>query len=292
MSKRYSNSQNKSTNVRNNYKRNLIRYTTSIVYRIIPLIIENFIKQHFFKPKHYPVSEQEKILLQTGIPFELELHHKILRCWKWGKGPYIILVHGWNGHGSQYLYIIKRLISAGFSVVIFDGPAHGQSEGTHSSYFQMTDAVRRLIYYINSKNILGFIGHSFGASAIINAISKENVTKKNILLAPALNIQKILEDTFVYYGIPIDILYKLISEYEQKFGYSMEQDNPLNILKSIKQELLIIHDVDDTITPYDESKHISLNYNNIQIITTNGLGHKRILIDPWVTDCILDYLEK
>ena len=72
----------------------------------------------------------------------------------------------------------------------------------------------------------------------------------------------------------------------------MEQDNPLNILKSIKQELLIIHDVDDTITPYDESKHISLNYNNIQIITTNGLGHKRILIDPWVTDCILDYLEK
>lgn len=292
MSKRYLNVQNKSTNVRNNYMRIIARLMIYILYSIVPVTIENFIKKHFFTPNRYPVSEQEKKLLKHSMAFEIIVHQKTVKCWKWGKGPYIILTHGWNGHGSQFIYIIKRLISHGYSVVTFDGPAHGQSEGTHSSYFQMTDAVRSLIHYIRSENILGFIGHSFGASAIINAISKENITKKNILLAPALNIKKILENTFIYYGISIDILYKLIGEYEQIYGYKLKEDNPVHLLKSIRQELLIIHDTDDTITPYIDSKDISGTYKNIRLKTTNGLGHKHILIDPMVIELILDYLKK
>ena len=70
----------------------------------------------------------------------------------------------------------------------------------------MTDTVRSLINYIGLEEISGFIGHSFGASAIINAISKENINTRIILLAPALNLKKILDDTFIYYGIPLNIL--------------------------------------------------------------------------------------
>lgn len=291
MSKNYSNAQNKSTNVRYNYIRNITRLLILMLYNIFPRMIENFIKEHFFSPKHYPLSEQERKLLNHSIAFEIQVHQKTVKCWKWGEGPYVILVHGWNGHGSQFIYIITQLINAGYSIITFDGPAHGQSEGNYSSYFQMTDAVRALITYVKLENIIGLIGHSFGASAIINAASKEHINKKIVLLAPALNIKKILEDTFIYYGIPTSILYKLISEYEQVFSYSIKQDNPINLLKSIQQKLLIIHDTDDTITPYSESENISKTYTNISLKTINGLGHKRILIEPQVFDWILKYLK-
>lgn len=291
MSKKYSNIHNKSTNVRYNYMRNITRVIILILYNLFPQKIGNLIKEQFFSPKHYRVSEKEKKLLKHSIAFEIKVHQKIIKCWKWGERPYLILVHGWNGHGSQFVYIIEHLIDAGYSVVTFDGPAHGQSEGTDSSYFQMTDALRSLIHDVKPQNILGFIGHSFGASAIINAISKENITKKNILLAPALDIKKLLEDTFIYYGISIDILYELIGKYEQKYGYKLKTDNPINLFKSIQQELLIIHDTDDAITPYNKSKDSSNTYKNIHIKTTNGLGHKRILIDSQVIDYILDYLK-
>jgi pimeloyl-ACP methyl ester carboxylesterase len=292
MPKKYSNIQHKSTNVRYNYRRHIVRLTILFLHNLFPISVENFIKKQFFSPNHYPVTDQEIDLLNESTSFEFQLHQKTIKCWRWGDGPYILLAHGWNGHGSQFIYIIRRLISAGYSVIIFDGPAHGQSEGTSSSYFQMTDAVRRLISFVKPENILGLIGHSFGASAIINTISKENIFKKIILLAPALNIQKILEDTFLSYGISINVLYKLIYEYEQTFDYNLKNDNPVNLVKSIEQELLIIHDKDDTVTPHIDSKKISNTYKNIRIKTTTGLGHKRILIDPQVAKWIIKYLKK
>ena len=156
MSPGYSNFQSKSTNVRNNnYKVNLIRAIIALLYPIFPVMVENFIKQHFFAPKSYPISDQEKQLLKSSIAFELSLHQKSLKCWRWGEGPYIIFAHGWNGHGSQFILFIEQLIETGHSVITFDGPGHGQSEGKSSSYFQMTDAIRTLIKHIGQENISG-----------------------------------------------------------------------------------------------------------------------------------------
>ena len=293
MAHKYSTIQNNSTNVRNNnYKRKFIRRIISLLYVLSPTMIEKFIKHQFFIPKSHPVSNQEKELLQSSKAFEISVNQHTIKCWKWGEGPFIILAHGWNGRGSQFILFIKKLIQAGHSVIIFDGPAHGQSEGKTSSYFQMTDAIRALINYTKPENIAGLIGHSFGSSAIINAISKERIETRTILLAPAINIKKILDDAFIYHGIPLNIFEDIISKYEQKYGYNLEDDNPLNLLKSIRQKLLIIHDEDDAITPYQESKNISETHDNIELYTSHGLGHKRILTDQKIISKVIEYLKK
>jgi pimeloyl-ACP methyl ester carboxylesterase len=291
MSHKYSNFQNNSTNVRNNYKTKLVRVTLSFFYTFFPVLIENFIKQHFFAPKSYPLSDQEKQLLDSGESFEISIHQQHIKGWKWGEGPYVILAHGWNGRGSQFILFIKNLIKTGLSVIVFDGPGHGQSAGKSSSYFQMTDAVRSLINYVGKENISGLLGHSFGSSAIINAISKENFNTKTVLLAPALNIKRILYDTFLSYGIPLGLFNDIIAKYEKKYGYNLEKDNPINLIKSIKNELLIIHDQDDAITPYQESQDVSEKNKTILLQTSQGLGHKRILTDQNIINWTMDYLK-
>lgn len=291
MPHKYSNFQNNSTNDRNNYKIKLLRITLAFFYYIFPTVIENFIKKHFFAPHSYPLSDQEKKLLNSSKAFEITVHKKSIKCWNWGDGPYIILAHGWNGRGSQFILFINQLIESGHSVIVFDGPGHGQSEGRSSSYFQMTDAVRALIKYIGQENVSGLIGHSFGSSAIVNAISKDNIDTRTILLAPALNIKKILYDTFLSYGIPLHLFNNIISKYEERYGYNLEKDNPLNLIKSIKYNLLIIHDEDDTITPYQESKDVAEKNKSILLRTSQELGHKRILTDPKIIKWTLDYLK-
>ena len=281
----------KSTNVRNNYRRIFVHAIFSFLYILFPGLIDNFISKHFFVPNKYPATDEEKELLEQSKAFQLVVDNETIMCWQWGNGPFILLAHGWNGHGSQFIYIINALLKSGHSVITFDGPAHGQSEGRTSSYFQMSDAVRALINHIQPEHLKGLIGHSFGASAIINAVSKESVDTLVILISPALDLKRILESYFLQNGIPLTILYKAISEYEERFGYNLEKDNPLNLLKSIDQEVLIIHDEDDIITSFNESKRVSEVNKSLILKSSRGLGHKRILFDKTIMSWILEYLK-
>jgi len=285
MSEKYSNAQFNSTIVRTNYFVRIVsNIIMSVLYPFASKRVEYFIRNHFFVPKHYPLTSEEIELLNTAEKFELVVDKKPFKCWRWGEGPFIVFSHGWNGHGSQFIFFIEHIIKQGYSVITFDGPAHGQSAGHTSSYFQMTDAVRSIINYFGQTNIAGLIGHSFGASAIVNAVYNEKIDSKLVLLAPALDLKNILENTFTYYGVPIKIFRDIILKYEQKYNYSLHYHNPVNILKRLDQKLLIIHDENDAITPHSESKIAAEESDNIKLFSTKGLGHKKILIDPQVIE--------
>src|SRR3712207_6641379 len=49
--------------------------------------------------------------------------------WEWGNGPTVALVHGWGSRAARLAVHVEPLLGAGFSVVAFDAPAHGESEG-------------------------------------------------------------------------------------------------------------------------------------------------------------------
>jgi len=48
-----------------------------------------------------------------------------LATWSWGKGPLVVLVHGWTGHAGRLTRYVPALVDAGFSVLAFDAPGHG-----------------------------------------------------------------------------------------------------------------------------------------------------------------------
>src|SRR4051794_27933537 len=45
----------------------------------------------------------------------------------WGTGPRVYLVHGWGGHRLQLAAFVEPLVAAGFQVVTYDAPSHGDS---------------------------------------------------------------------------------------------------------------------------------------------------------------------
>ena len=53
------------------------------------------------------------------------------------ENPTILLVHGWEGRALDFSEFIDPLVEAGYHVVAFDGPAHGESSGkqTHAPQF-------------------------------------------------------------------------------------------------------------------------------------------------------------
>lgn len=282
-----------STNVRvASEKRILTFISLYLLWYIRRNALKKYLLKQFFSAKSYPISESEMQILQRGERFEIEVNEKPVVCWKWGVGPVVIFAHGWNGRGIQFHRFFDSFINRGFSVVAFDGPGHGESEGKTSSYFQMTDTVRTLIDHYKQENIAGIVGHSFGASAIINALSKEKISIPVVLISPAIKLREFMQKTMQIHGIPNAIFYAIVADYEKEYGYNFKKDNPFNLLKTFELTALILHDSEDPVTPSVISQEAANQYDSINLITTDGLGHVRILNDEMVIEKSFNYLSR
>ncbi len=291
MADKFNDIQNYSTNVRINYIKRLVIYTISYLFWIAnDNWVKKFIQTKFFAPRKYPTSESENQLLRQAESFRIKVNDQFIQCWRWGTGPVLIFAHGWNGRGVQFAPLIRESLKKGYSVVTFDGPGHGDSDGKSSSYFEMTDALRAVMRHYGKDEIIALIGHSFGASAIINALHKERFKIPAVLLAPALGIKEMLEGIFSLHGMPMVIYQGMVKTYEDKFGYDLEKDNPKNLLGEFPLKALIIHDRYDKVTPFAESKLAAARLESIGLLPTNGLGHKKIISDTQVVGKVLDYI--
>jgi len=261
----------------------------NLLWNHTPTLSKGIIKRLFFTPSTYKSSPIEKDYLDTGRRFEISIHGKVVNCWKWGSGPSILLAHGWNGRGIQLHHFIEPLVQRGYSALTYDAPGHGASQGKTSSYFEFTDTIRTLLSSPNGHEIRGVIAHSLGGSAVVNSIEKENLALDAVLIAPALRLKEVLYGFFDYVGLPRAIYEILIKEYEDQFGYNMHRDNPVNLLREINSKILIVHDKNDPTIPYADSKEISGRFPNIELNTTERLGHKKVLADSSVVNRALDY---
>jgi len=270
-------------------RQRIVQTFFNLLWNHTPTLSKGIIKRLFFAPSTYKSSPIEKDYLDTGRRFEISIHGKVVNCWKWGSGPSILLAHGWNGRGIQLHHFIEPLVQRGYSALTYDAPGHGASQGKTSSYFEFTDTIRTLLSSPNGHEIRGVIAHSLGGSAVVNSIEKENLALDAVLIAPALRLKEVLYGFFDYVGLPRAIYEILIKEYEDQFGYNMHRDNPVNLLREINSKILIVHDKNDPTIPYADSKEISGRFPNIELHTTERLGHKKVLADSSVVNRALDY---
>ena len=291
MTKKIVKMKSSSTNVR--YKKAKQRSTLFLLtalWRLAPNVMKDILLKRFFKPMSYALTPLESQYLENGTSFHIRVHEKKVRCWKWGRGPEILFVHGWNGRGVNFAYFFNALIDAGYSVIAYDAPAHGDSDGQFTNYFELTDTVRAFFDPSNGFNIQGIIAYSIGASAAINCISKEKPSIDTVLIAPALKLKELLFNHFNHHGVPKIVYQSLIAELERYYGYDLHQDNPYDLAKTIAAKMLIVHDKDDRTIPYMVSKILSEKTDNVDLHTTEGLGHKRLLRDKAVVDFITRYI--
>lgn len=291
MTKKYDRMKLPSTNVRYiKAKQKAAHAFLTALWRLAPRITKSIILSRFFKPRSYDLTPLEKQFLHSSTPFHIHVHGKKIRCWKWGSGPAILFVHGWNGRGVNFAYFFKPFIDAGYSIVTYDAPAHGKSEGHVTNYFELSDTVRSFLNPSRGFNIQGIIAYSIGASAVINCISKDKPSVDVVLIAPALRLKELLFCAFNHHGIPEAVYGSLVSELEAHYGYDVHKDNPDVLARTITSKMLIVHDTDDRTIPYTDTKILSDNSNNVFLHTTKGLGHKRILRDSAVVEVITGYI--
>src|SRR5262245_12337611 len=86
--------------------------------------------QAFFGPSRYETKPSEREILERGNNYRLRYEGGELAVTTRGSnGPAVLLMHGWGGSRAQMTGFVDPLLFAGYRVVAYDQPAHGDSTG-------------------------------------------------------------------------------------------------------------------------------------------------------------------
>jgi pimeloyl-ACP methyl ester carboxylesterase len=258
----------------------VIRGAMGLLSRTAPELASRVAVDLFMKPRRYAAPERETKILAQAQPFEVRLGAETrIQAWKWGAGPMILLVHGWEGRGSQLASFVEPLVAAGYSVVAFDAPGHGASSGNRSSLPHFAYAVRVVA---NTQTPHAIIAHSLGCAATTLALREGLETQRLVYIAPPLNPSDYVTRFGDVLNISRPVLDRMRSRIEERFLRKWS-DYALDVTaRTMTTPLLVVHDREDDDTYHSEGVALAEAWPGAKMITTSGLGHRRILRDESV----------
>lgn len=211
--------------------------------------------------------------------------------WTWGADrdvPAVILVHGWEGRGSQLGSFVGPLLAAGHRVVAFDAPGHGESTIRHASAVDHAKALAKVARAVGPVHAV--IGHSIGAAATILATRFGLSAQRYVLVSPPRGPAKWAAGFARAFGLDETVRLGMIARLEARYRLPFaELDVPVDAAR-IKAPILVVHDKNDAVVSIHDAEAIVNAAPRARLLTTEGLGHRRILRDKGVAQEIVSFV--
>src|SRR5215213_5984938 len=114
----------------------------------------------FFSPSRYEVKSADRAILERGTSFRIPFKGGELAVTTWGEGPAVLSMHGWGGARAQMTGFVEPLLAAGYRVVAYDQPAHGESDGKTTNLLEIAPTMDLIVQHEGVFQAI--IAHSFG----------------------------------------------------------------------------------------------------------------------------------
>jgi pimeloyl-ACP methyl ester carboxylesterase len=229
-----------------------------------------------------------------GAPFEVLAQGHPVRGVVWGEGPTVYLVHGWGGRGAQLAAFVTPLVEAGHRVVMFDMPAHGDSG--HGP------AGPRLTHGLEFAKALDAVFCRFGPAAAVVAHSMGTIstylalrfgwlgTERLVFIAPMVEAESLFDGFQRALGFGSRVRRAFDDAAEELIGVPVaEFDARIQAHHVEAVPALVVSDRDDRQAPYADVADFARTIG-APLVTTQGLGHRKILRDGAVVDQVVDFV--
>lgn len=269
----------------------IVRWVFPRLEKISPALAHRLFVKIFFTPLNYRVPEKEVLFARNADLFTVEAAGRQIQCYSWGKGPLVIVVHGWAGRATQFRKIIQALVRQGYRVVGFDGPAHGRSEGRSTNILEFEEALNMIYEVVGVPEAL--VAHSFGGGAVLCAAAHGLRVKKLINIASPVIGDEIINTYLRTIGGSPSTGAFFKSYILKTMGRPFEEFTGLHYITEITQpmKLLLIHDEDDDEVPLRHAEELLKRYPAATLYKTSGLGHTRILKDEAVIETSVSFIK-
>lgn len=230
-----------------------------------------------------------------GTSFETTALGRLVRGRAWGKGPVVYLVHGWGGEHAQLGAFVDPLVASGHRVVGFDGLAHGWSDPGaggvgQSNAIELARSLEAVAARFGPAQAV--VAHSLGALATLLALRDGWLaTRRLAMVAPMASVAAALRDFERLLGYGPRTRRALDLRWRRRFGIDVRSLELALVARHVNgPELLVVHDRGDRETAYDETARFVEGWPKARLLTTQGLGHHRILSDPQVVRAVASFI--
>lgn len=263
----------------------LMRITGSV----FPGVAARIARALFRDPQRHPTKAWEHDVERSAQRGSTREHQISYLHWK--PEPVrlrVLAIHGWEGRATQFGPLAQFLAPMGVEFVAVDGPAHGQSTGSHADPLIFSAAVMEVVDELGPFDVL--MGHSMGAGSIVIAMARGVIAKKAVYIAGPAAFQEVLERFANLFGMNARTRQRFFALIEKVSGRSFEGNDLEYLVAKLDVPALIIHDTGDPDVPYADAIRLQRAWPGSQLLTTEGLGHKALLRDPATMQAIADFL--
>ncbi len=194
-----------------------VRSFNGTVGRLAPHMVANRMRRTFMTPRDLPPRDWELPLLAQSERITLRFGLSALR---WGQGPTVLLMHGWEGRPTQFASLITALVDTGYSVIALDGPAHGRSPGREAHVLLFARAMLEAAAELPPLHAV--IGHSMGGASAMLAVQLGLRTEVLASIAAPSRFLDVLRGFTRMVGLPPRARSAFIQEVEHSFGMPLK----------------------------------------------------------------------
>lgn len=246
----------------------------------------------FTTPPQPQLRDKELTFLQTATRLDVARAGRNIVEYHWGEqdSPLVVLSYGWGYNAGRWRYFVPLLVEAGYRVVAYDPPGHGQAAREQLNFVENVDIVATIIREYGRPEIV--IGHSFGGSSSVQSMAflpKELHPERMVVMGAFSNAQqsvfKSLKDSLGLGKIAYQQFEICIAEAAGERFRSFEIGRGTASLAHIKA--LIVHDPQDEVTAGNQALGFHAYWPGSALYLP--LGAKHHLGTPRVTSAIIDF---
>lgn len=247
-----------------------------------------------------PVRFQQEQLLNESENFSLRVTDDFFakrelsfNGFKWGEGKYKVLItHGWGSKAADFYELISKLKELKeLTIIAFDAPGNGSSEGELSNLLLYKDAVKTIIAEFGSPDIM--IGHSLGGMANIIVLSELGIEPALLIsISPLIRLKENFEQSMALVGIAAEAQQRFLESFTEKFNVPASRYNLIDRY-SINDKInhLLLYDKNDQISSYNFLSEFLYNNPNINSHNYEDAGHDKIIKSEQVLCSIINAIK-
>ncbi len=245
--------------------------------------------QILLTPRKGKVAHNQETFLNAAKDRKLQVGAIILQIYKWyGDKETILLLHGWESNSFRWRNLIGKLQEENYNIVAFDAPAHGYSSGKLFHVPLFVECTRAVMAIYSPKYI---IGHSVGGMTALYSQYEypDSTVEKIVGIGAPSNLSAFMQRYQRALNLNQKVMQGLDDYLKEKFDFDTAGFSLDRFVPYLTQQGMLIHDVLDTITPYQDATNIHNNWPGSKIVKTEGFGHS--MHQDLVNDHILKFLK-
>lgn len=248
--------------------------------------------KYFCSPNRTKISKKQFDFLRTAKESDILFKGNKIRQYKWGNGPRkILFIHGWQSFSFRWKEFIDLLLETKeYTILAFDAPAHGQSQGKRFTVPENAALIDQILKDVGEVDAV--VTHSIGSFSFFYAFAKHKLPPINKLVA--LSTPGSAIEFISYYRHVLKLKPHTIKNITAEFESFIKEDlNSVNLPKLVKDLAipgLIIHDHKDGLTDFSNARLLHQHWPQSELMTTTGLGHR--LRSPEVIHAVVDFIKE